>query len=233
MSSIPLSPLWLSWKLAARALGVFLRLLPERLLQPPALEVRPAVFTFTLACVSAHISCRETCHLLWCQCCCVLPPSSSSGFCFDVRSLMYFPERGGEEGGGGRGGPGTMRESQGCGTGSRQRGAQEPSDKALHCTVGAHRASGSQGWRAGTHRRPEHLTSWADKGLLLRSLEPTAPLKGRGAQVAPDSASAPACTGRPPGPWPPSARQRGQAGRGAWDPGSPGSPNNKPVALAC
>lgn len=103
MSSIPLSPLWLSWKLAARALGVFLRLLPERLLQPPALEVRPAVFTFTLACVSAHISCRETCHLLWCQCCCVLPPSSSSGFCFDVRSLMYFPERGGEEGGGGEG----------------------------------------------------------------------------------------------------------------------------------
>lgn len=51
-----------------------------------------------------------------------------------------------------------MRESQGCGTGSRQRGAQEPSDKALRCAVGAHRASGSRGWQAGTHRRPEHLT---------------------------------------------------------------------------
>lgn len=47
---------------------------------------------------------------------------------------MYFPERGREEGGEGRGGgPDIMRASEGCGAGSRQRGAQEPPDKALCC----------------------------------------------------------------------------------------------------
>lgn len=47
----------------------------------------------------------------------------SSSFCCDVRSLMYFPECGREEGGQGRsgGGPDVMRASKDCGAGSRQR----------------------------------------------------------------------------------------------------------------
>lgn len=53
---------------------------------------------------------------------------------------MYFPEHGGEgEGKGGGGGPDILRVSKDCGAGSRQRGAQEPLDKALCCgSVSAH-----------------------------------------------------------------------------------------------
>lgn len=58
-----------------------------------------------------------------------------------------------------------MRASEGCGAGSRQRGAQEPPDKALAAVPGAHESTGSRedhscpagGLQAGMNQQPGTL----------------------------------------------------------------------------
>ena len=139
---------------------------------------------------------------------------SSSSFCCDVRSLMYFPERGrAGEGRGGGEGPDVTRVSKDCRADSRQRGALEPLDKAFCCGSGrAHSHQQQAGLRLpgqGITSRNEsaaggHLISQALRSLLPRFLEQTAPLRGRGAQAAPRLSISQSCYrasgGRPPGP---------------------------------
>lgn len=123
---------------------------PISCFQPLELQVEsPPSPPFIRMCVSRHEMLR---NLSFCSVACAAVSFSlgggSSSFCSDVRSLMYFPERGREEGDGeGRGGgPDIMRASEGCGAGSRQRGAQEPPDKALCC----------RSVRAHIHRQQDH-----------------------------------------------------------------------------